>query len=259
MQLVAVVGGLVVLVLLVAVLVLVRCYRRLDSGTALVIRGARGSRVSFNDAMVLPLVHRAETIDLTLKAVAVECHGKDGLTCRDSIRADVTATFHVRINRTAEDVLKVADTVGCARAGDLQLLRELLLPRFIETLQTVAKQLDFETLHARRDDYKDQVIEVVGRDLNGYMLEDVMVVEITQTPLAMLDPNNILDAIGIRKITERTSEENIRVNELKQRERLEILKENLIAYEQELRIAQDRADAEARTGQGIHAGFIGKH
>jgi len=258
MQLVAVVGGLVLVVLLVAVLVVARCYRRLDSGTALVIRGAWGSRVSFDDVLVLPLVQRAETIDLTLKAVAVECRGKDGLTCHDSIRADVVATVHVRVNRTFDDVLKVADTVGCARAGDSQQLRDLFVPRFIEALRTVAQHLEFETLHARRGDFKDQMIEVVGRDLNGYILEDFVVVEIEQTPLAMLDPNNILDAIGIRKITDRTSEENIRTNELKQRERVEILKQNRIADEQALRIEQERAEAEARAGQGIHAGFMGK-
>lgn len=72
-------------------------------------------------------------------------------------------------------------------------------------------------------------------------------------PRQALDPNNILDAAGIRKITERTAQENIRTNELRQKERREILAQNTAAQERELRLAQERAEAEARAKQDITA------
>jgi uncharacterized membrane protein YqiK len=254
--LVAIMGGAVLLVLLGTFLAIALWYRRLDSGTALVIRRANGSRVSFNNVVVLPIVHRAETIDLAVKPLTLECRGKDGMICRDSIRAEVTLTFYVRVNRTEEDVLKVADTIGCAHASDPERLRDLFLARFAEATRTVGYTLNFDELLLHRDQFKDSLIEVIGRDLNGFMLDDVAVASIDQTPISALDPDNVLDAEGMRKIAERSSADNIRTNELRQRERLEIARQNLEADEQYRRIEQQRAEAEARAGQGVHAKFI---
>ena len=38
----------------------------------------------------------------------------------------------------------------------------------------------------------------IGKDLNGYALEDIAIDYLEQTPLETLDPNNVLDAEGIR-------------------------------------------------------------
>lgn len=56
------------------------------------------------------------------------------------------------------------------------------------------------TQHARelRDDHLE--LMVIGRDLNGYVLDDVAIDGLEQTPIELLDPNNVLDAQGIRKI-----------------------------------------------------------
>ena len=45
---------------------------------------------------------------------------------------------------------------------------------------------------------RDAVVAVIGRDLNGYVLEDVAIDYLEQTPKHLLDPSNILDAEGIR-------------------------------------------------------------
>jgi len=220
----AIVG--VVLVAMAAIVVLyARSYVKVEPGHALVVTKPGRIEVSFDAALVLPLVHRAETIDLRTQTVVIERRGKRGLVCRDGVRADVVARFFVRIQATAEDVGRVATSLGCARASDPAGLQALFEGKFTEALATVAAALDFEHLHRERERFRDQVVEVIGRDISGFVLDDLALEHLEQTPLEQLDPHDILDAQGIRTITERTTRETIRSHELRldaERQRLRV-------------------------------------
>lgn len=95
------------------------------------------------------------------------------------------------------------------------------------------------------------MIEVIGNDLNGYLLEDVAIDYLEQTPKASLDPSNILDAEGIRKITELTAAQNVITNELERNEQLAITKKNTETREAMLALERQQADAEARQKREI--------
>ena len=56
---------------------------------------------------------------------------------------------------------------------------------------------------------------------------DAAIDYLEQTKKSDLDPSNIMDAEGIRKITELTAAQNIRTNEFAQNERLEITKKDM--------------------------------
>ena len=59
-----------------------------------------------------------------------------------------------------------------------------------------------------------QLVPVIGPiGVNGYVLEDVAIDYLEQTPKSLLDQFNILDAQGIRKITELTAAQNVRREE----------------------------------------------
>jgi uncharacterized membrane protein YqiK len=47
---------------------------------------------------------------------------------------------------------------------------------------------------------------VIGKDLNGFVLDDAAIDYLEQTPIEALDRDNIMDAEGIRKITALTVE-----------------------------------------------------
>ena len=70
---------------------------------------------AFTGAIVYPIINRAEVMDLSVKTIDIDRRGKEGLICQDNIRADIKVTFFVRVNKTREDVLKVAQSIGCAR------------------------------------------------------------------------------------------------------------------------------------------------
>src|SRR5262249_4526073 len=222
-------------------------YRQVEQGRALIVNTMRNEPiVAFTGAVVYPVINRAETMDLSVKTIEIDRRGKEGLICNDNIRADINVTFFVRVNKTADDVLKVAQSIGCARASDSKTLEELFTAKFAEALKTVGKHFNFEELYTKRDDFKDKIIEVIGKDLNGFILDDAAIDYLEQTPLDALDKDNIMDADGIRKITEITVAHNVKTNELRQRERMEMGSENLKSDEAIFNFEQRRSEAEAK-------------
>jgi uncharacterized membrane protein YqiK len=234
------------------VAMLARFYRKVDQGWALIInKTALEPVVTFSGGVVLPVFHRAELMDISVKTIEIDRRGKEGLICQDNIRADIKVTFFVRVNKTIDDVRKVAGLIGCARASDQRTVEELFAAKFSEALKTAGKQLDFEQLYTQRENFKDQIIGVIGKDLNGYVLDDAAIDYLEQTPLENLDPENILDSQGIRKITDITTQANVHTNELRQKERMEIGNQNLRADEAIFRFDQQRAEAEAKKQKEI--------
>src|ERR671920_2041928 len=200
-------GVLVAVIVLVALGVmffLSRMFRKVEQGKALIVSKVRRVDVTFTGAVVLPVLHKAEVMDISVKTIEIERTGQEGLICRDNIRADIRISFFVRVNKTVEDVVKVAQAIGTERASDQGTLQELFNAKFSEALKTVGKQLDFVDLYTKRDEFRDQIIQVIGTDLNGYSLEDAAIDFLEQTPMTRLDAANILDAQGIRQITQLT-------------------------------------------------------
>jgi len=192
--------------------VITRFYRKVPQSQALIISRARSIEVTFTGALVKPVVDRAEMMDIGVKVIEVEKSGNDGLICRDNIRADIRVSFYVRVNNTSEDVRKVAQLVGCVNASTQTKLEELFGAKFAESLKTAGKQMDFVELYELRENFRTNVIGVIGEDLNGYVLDDVAIEYLEQTPIEQLDPNNVLDAVGIRKITDITTQEAVTAN-----------------------------------------------
>lgn len=244
--------GFVALLVVGLLVMIARFFRKVDQGQALIINKMKDEpEVRFSGGIVIPIIHRAEVMDISVKTIELERRGAEGLICQDNIRADIKVAFFVKVNKSEEDVKKVAQSIGCARASDQETLEELFLAKFSEALKTVGKRLDFEQLYTQRDDFKDQIIEVIGRDLNGYVLEDAAIDFLEQTPIGSLDPQNILDAQGIRKIVQITTEQNAKTNDLRQAERMTISKQNLEADEAILELGRRRAEAEARQKREI--------
>ncbi len=232
--------------------IVAKFYRKVDQGQALIINKMRADPdVTFTGGVVYPIIHRSEVMDISVKSILISRAGKDGLICEDNIRADIKVAFFVRVNKTTEDVLRVAQSIGCTRASDQDTLEELFAAKFSEALKTVGKKKQFEQLYTERDDFKDSIINIIGRDLNGYFLEDVAIDYLEQTPIESLDKDNILDARGIRKIVRITATEHTETNDLRQNERMELTRQNLQADEAILELERRRADAEAKQKREI--------
>jgi uncharacterized membrane protein YqiK len=243
-----------VLTLFVIALLIAKFYRKVEQGKALIVNKMKAEpEVTFTGATVLPIIHKAEVMDISVKTIEIDRRGKDGLICRDNIRADIKVTFFVRVNKTVEDVIKVAQSIGCVRASDPMTLEALFTAKFSEGLKTVGKQLDFVDLYTKRHEFRDAIINLIGRDLNGYVLDDAAIDYLEQTPIVNLDPMNILDAQGIRKITELTSTEHVQTNEFQNNERKLTKKQDVEAGEAILELERQLADAQAKQTREIES------
>ncbi|MFJ9904314.1 flotillin family protein [Streptomyces sp. NPDC101152] len=243
------IGVLVAVVLLVALaslLVVGRLFRKVEQGRALIISRTKKVDVTFTGAVVLPVVHKAEYMDISVKTIEIRRTGREGLICRDNIRADIHISFFVRVNKTVEDVIKVAQAIGTHTASDPAAIQDFFAAKFSEALKTVGKQLDFVDLYTKREEFRDRIIQVIGTDLNGYHLDDAAIDFLEQTPLTQLDAANILDAQGIRKITELTTVEHVRTNEYQRTEQKEITRQDVEARETILELERRQAEAEIR-------------
>ena len=247
------IGVVIVLIALMILISLVRAfYMKVEQGTALIVNDLSARpKVRFTGALVVPVLYKAEIMRISLITLQVDRRGKEGLICRDNIRADITVAYYLRVNETTEDVLKVAKSIGASRASDLNAVDELFNAKFSEALKTVGKKFDFIELFEKREEFRDAVVAVIGRDLNGYVLEDVAIDYLEQTPKSMLDQNNIMDAEGIRKITQLTAAQNIVTNELSQNEHLAVTKKNVETREATLALERQQAEAEARQKREI--------
>ncbi len=227
-------------------------YYKVEQGTALIVNDMSAQpKVHFTGALVYPIIYKKELMRISLITLEVDRRGADGLICKDNMRADISVAFYLRVNETAEDVLKVAKSIGASRASDRVAVDQLFSAKFSEALKTVGKQVEFVSLFENRQEFREKIIEVIGDDLNGYVLEDVAIDYVEQTPKSSLDPTNILDAEGIKKITELTATQNVRTNELERDEELAIKKKNVTTIEAMLELERQQADAEARQQREI--------
>ena len=226
-------------------------YHKVEQGKVIIRNGVGGNRVSFGGIFVVPIIHRYEIMDVSVKRVEIAREGKDGLICKDNLRADIRVAFFVRVNQTREDVLKVAQLLGCQKASDRTTLMEFFDAKFSEALKTVGKKFDFVQLYTERETFKYEILQIIGTDLNGYVLDDAAIDYLEQTDVNLLNSNNILDSEGIKKITELTAKQLILANQIQREKEKTIKQQDVSAREAILELEKQNAEAEAKQKREI--------
>ncbi|MBL7979178.1 MAG: hypothetical protein JNN12_12635 [Bacteroidetes Order II. Incertae sedis bacterium] len=247
----AVVG--VILFILVFLSMLNRFLVKAEAGQALVKTGFGLSKpgVYLSSVISIPLLHRTERIDLTVKTVRTVRRAHESLSCADGIRAEVEVDFYIKINPVEEDIRHVASTIGCGRASDIGILRELFEAKFADALKTAGAALSFDQLYQNRREFRDEIMKALGQDaengviLNGYRLDDVAIQYLEQLPLEMHNENNVLDARGRKEIAQRTSAEVEAANKRLREKEVTIATQNREAKLKQLQIEQDIAAKQA--------------
>ncbi len=245
-------GGILLIAIVALAMIFSAFYKKVPQGYALIVNDMSSKpKVHFTGGLVWPVIHKMEVMKISLITLEIDRRANDGLICQDNLRADITVAFYLRVNETRDDVLRVAKSIGVDRASDKEAVNELFGAKFSEALKTVGKNMIFLDLFENRIQFREKIIEVIGDDLNGYVLEDVAIDYLEQTPKSQLDPNNILDSEGIRKITEITAIQNVQTNRLEKDESLAITKKNVETRESMLALERQQIDAESKQKREI--------
>ena len=249
------VGGFVLFLLFLGIAAAFsKFYRKVGPEEALVRSGKGGLWTATGEGIwVFPVLHRAENMDLSVKRIEIHRRGEAGLICKDNVRADIEVAFFVRVNNTKEDILQVAQALGCGRASAKEALVELFDAKFSEALKTVGKHFDFVDLYTEREKFKNEILKHIGTDLNGYILDDCAIDFLEQTPVEKLNPNNILDSEGIKKITDLTAREHILSNQIAREKEKTIKKQDVEAAEAIFELERQRVEAAEKQQREIAA------
>ena len=79
----------VVVIGFVSLVISLLCIRKIQPGRAGVKTGWGGIKVSFDWMVRMPLVQTYHIVDISVKKLEIARKGKDGLVCKDNIRADI--------------------------------------------------------------------------------------------------------------------------------------------------------------------------
>ncbi|MGV0979114.1 flotillin family protein [Empedobacter falsenii] len=244
--------GVIIFIFIAFIVVLSVFYKKVPQGKAIVRTGVGGSQVAFNKGMyVIPVFHKMEIMDISIKKIDIARQQHDGLICKDNIRADIKVAFFVRVNKSVNDVINVAQNLGTERASEPETLKSIFEAKFSEALKTVGKKFDFIELYEARREFRDEILNIIGTDLNGYILDDCAIDYLEQTELQFLSPDNILDSEGIKKITELTAQQNMNANLIRREEEKVIKKQNVEAREAILELERQLAEKEERQRREI--------
>lgn len=246
-NIILVIVGIIVLIILSFFLLVAKSHKKVAQGHALIRTGMGGAKVALDSGMfVIPVLHKLETMNISLKTVTIEFLNENGLICKDYLRADIKTTFYVRVNTDKRSIIEVAQTIGCAQASTQETLDRLFKAKFTEVLLTVAKQFDFEELSSNLDQFKVRILNAIGTDLNGYILDDLATDYLAQTSIKALKPEHITDAKAIKIIEEATAAEMIEVNRIIRKREQVIKKQDMEAREVMLALELEEAKKDAQ-------------
>lgn len=239
--------------LLVAVFYASRYKKVKHQGQAIIINGYSKVTASFTGGFVWPVINTYEYMDITRKKIPIvrvgmkgeDSEESEGLHCRDNIRADLKVDFYIGVNQNVDDVKKVAKYFKPSEASDIEVLKEHFSPKFSEALKTACKKLDFVQLFEQREEFRSAVIDVIGKEMDGFKIYDVVIDRIEQTSLEAHNKDNVLDSEGIEKIVSITAERHIKTNIIRQDEETKIKAKDVSAEEERLQLDKSMKSAEA--------------
>ena len=56
----------------------------------------------------------------------------------------------------------MAEAVGCERASEIELLRNLFEAKFSDALKAAGKQMDFDQLYIQRSQFREMIVKEIG-------------------------------------------------------------------------------------------------
>ena len=189
-----------------------KLYVRSRPDMAFVRSGLGGPRVVVDGgALVLPVFHEVKWIPTNTMRVDVARAGTDALITSDKLRARVKANFFITIPKDEDMIRAAAGSLPDMSAGQ-RAVEDLISEKLVGALRTVATSQTLNELNSDRQKFQEEVQKTLATDLalNGLKLESVNISELDQEdPASMRPDSNILDAEGMRTITEITTRNRV--------------------------------------------------
>ena len=148
----------------------------------MIVRTGIGGPVATTDAtFVVPHLHEYDRIPVTVQKLSYERTAESALIFRCGTKVTLTADLMLRVNPTTEDAVRAISSLGISRLRDPQALREHFSSVFNDSLETIALQTDFLELAKNKNAFRGKLIDDLGTDLNGMVVDDICIHHLTLT------------------------------------------------------------------------------
>jgi len=248
-----VIAGSVLVALGLIGIMISRLYRRTTQEMAFVRTGLGGAKVIVEGgALVLPVLQDITPVSLKTHKLEVSRRQSDALITKDSLRADVTVEFFVRVEKEIDSIKMAAQTLG-RLTNSPEELKRLVEGKFVDALRSVAATMDLNELHQNRADFVQQVRTAVNEDLkkNGLELESASLVGLDQTDTKYFNPDNTFDASGLAKITQITEDKRRERFDIEQKTQISIAEREKETVERTLQLEREKQRALIKQKQEI--------
>jgi uncharacterized membrane protein YqiK len=232
-----------------------RIYWKAEARRGFVRTGLGGLKaVVGGGALVIPLLHKIQWVDLGETKLAVSRKAKDAVITKDFLRADIQAEFYVRVKADRESVKQAATALG-RRAENSESLKDFLEPKLIDSLQATVSEMTLEEIHQNRSQFARRIKEFLSEDLKmkGLELTSVSLCSFDQTRLEYYVSDNIFDAEGLLMIKDRTERRRKERNDIELEQALLIEAKQVEVKKHSLALEREKTFAERDTLKDIEA------
>ncbi len=236
--------GLVVAIGIGLMIAAAKLYIKTPSSRAFVRTGSGKAKVVLDGgSWVIPLLHELRWVSLETMRIEVKRSSEAALITGDKLRADVSAEFYIRVEPTEQQILAASRSLG-NRSVSEEDVDNLIAPKLISALRSVAAQKTLMELHEKRDDFADAVHNIVKNELdeNGLLLETVTISNLDASTFR--SDENYFDAQGVSHITETIQKASSRKNEIEQVTKESIARKNVETRKAILLLDREQKEAE---------------
>ncbi|MFA5491171.1 MAG: SPFH domain-containing protein, partial [Candidimonas sp.] len=238
-----------IIMMVVIGLILSKLYVRAHKDTAYVRTGLGGQKVvKDGGSLVIGIFQNITHVNMRTLKLTISRREKESLITKDRLRIDIAVDFFVRVKPDSDSIAVAAQTLGDLTMQPDQL-RNLIEPKLVDVLRSVAATMEMEQIHEQRQEFVQSVQTVLASDIakNGLELETVSLTSLDQTDHRHFNPDNAFDAEGMRKLVEITQGNMKRRNDIQRDTEVAIAMRDRDAEMEQLNIKQ--ATEEARLNQ----------
>lgn len=170
-----------------------------------------------------------------------------GIHCKDNIRADLQVSFYLKVS----NIESIAESFSYHQLTDQKAFSDFFVSKLSEALKTAAREYEFVDLMDHRDQFRKSVIEVLNEDLYGFILDDVTIRSIEQTPITELDDHNILDIQGKEKVTNITANKLASITQIEEDALTATTEKQVKGQQSRLQLNKNLEEEKARTDREI--------
>lgn len=240
-------AGLLMLLAGVVVAVLFTLYQKTSADEAIVRTGYGGNKVIVDGGtLFIPVMHRM--LRVPLQTMRLDCirENEEALITQDMLRADLKAEFYIKVKADRDNIVQAARSLG-ERSVNADSVKELVFDKLVSALRTVAANRSLNELNTKRNEFAEEVQQILSEDLqhNGLTLETVTISKIDQTDSRFLNQNNVFDAQGLKRMTEITQTALVAKNQLERDAEMSLAAKNVSTRKEILKLELDQQTAEA--------------